>query len=231
MWGRLSRTAAQVTTRATPIAFFRRSSLPWILPAPNDLPAPDSPGGKVLAALTARGALFHAELLTASGLLRQELDSALWALVAAGAITADGFGALRTLAESSPRRTGRWSLLVTGEVPDGAARAEAHARNLLRRWGVVFRELCARELAPPWREMLYCLRRLEARGEVRGGRFVAGMVGEQFALPEAVEGLRAMRLAPVETPVALAARDPIVFVELSLGRMPGAPPLPDPARV
>lgn len=89
-------------------------------------------------------------------------------------------------------------------------RAEAFARQLLRRWGVVFRDLLAREtLAPAWRDLLIALRRMEARGDIRGGRFVAGFVGEQFALPEAVELLRDMRRASSGAPLVVAAADPL----------------------
>jgi ATP-dependent Lhr-like helicase len=92
--------------------------------------------------------------------------------------------------------------------------AEAMARTLLRRYGVVLRELTTREaLAPPWRHLLVALRRMEARGEVRGGRFVSGLVGEQFALPEAVEALRATRrLADDGEPILVAAADPLNLV-------------------
>jgi ATP-dependent Lhr-like helicase len=111
---------------------------------------------------------------------------------------------------------GRWSLLhAGGEVSwDPGERAEAVARRLLRRYGVVFKQLCARERRlPPWRDILTALRRLEARGEVRGGRFVAGFVGEQFALPEAVEGLRAVRRRHEgEETVIVAAADPLNLV-------------------
>ena len=95
--------------------------------------------------------------------------------------------------------------------------AQAHefmARQLLRRYGVVLRELVAREVrAPAWRVLLSVYRRLEARGEIRGGRFVAGLVGEQFALPEAVEALRAVRRAPgADEVVIISASDPLNLV-------------------
>ena len=115
----------------------------------------------------------------------------------------DGFDALRSLIDAKRRlgekglrarprsSSGRWTLLTAAtERID----PESFARRLLERWGVLFRDVVAREtLAPPWRELLRALRRLEARGEIRGGRFVAGYVGEQFALPEAIEALRAAR--------------------------------------
>ena len=102
---------------------------------------------------------------------------------------------------------------------------EACARRLLGRWGIVFRDVVAREtLAPPWREILGALRRLEARGEIRGGRFVAGYVGEQYALPEAIDALRAARRSSDESDVVdVAAYDPLA---VTTGLMPGAPPRP-----
>jgi ATP-dependent Lhr-like helicase len=116
---------------------------------------------------------------------------------------------------------GRWALLRDGVDAAAAPDAERWARLLLRRWGVVLRELLARETGlPPWRELVAALRRLEARGEVRGGRFVAGTVGEQFALPEAVETLRAVRRrqGPAEV-VTIAAADPLNLVGILV---PGA---------
>ncbi|MBV8246642.1 MAG: DEAD/DEAH box helicase, partial [Candidatus Eremiobacteraeota bacterium] len=132
----------------------------------------------------------------------------------------DGFDALRSLTDrkrrlgekgqrARPRSSGgRWSVLQseTTELD-----AEAFARRLLARWGVVFRDVVAREsLAPPWREVLVALRRMEARGEIRGGRFVSGFVGEQFALPEALDALRAARRAGDDAePVQVGAYDPL----------------------
>jgi ATP-dependent Lhr-like helicase len=118
---------------------------------------------------------------------------------------------------------GRWSLLRGGiaacvEAGDGV---ERRARLLLRRYGLLVRELCSRERhAPPWRDLLAVLRRLEARGEVRGGRFVEGLVGEQFALPEAVEALRATRRQASRGEVVLiSAADPLNLLGIIL---PGA---------
>jgi len=140
--------------------------------------------------------------------------------VAGGFVTADGFQAVRALLRARERwaRTrarerarrglrrglgqgadgaaeGRWSLLAgSAPVDDPDALAEAIAEQLLARWGVVFRDLVAREnLAVPWREIVFAMRRLEARGLIRGGRFVSGFTGEQFALPEAVDALRRVR--------------------------------------
>jgi ATP-dependent helicase Lhr and Lhr-like helicase len=132
----------------------------------------------------------------------------------------------RQMAGRWPRRhpaarlmpTGRWALLRQSWSPDAASpeaehRHEAMARQLLQRYGVVLRELLAREHhAPPWRTLLGIYRRLEARGEIRGGRFVAGLLGEQFALPEAVEALRAIRREQELATVMVAAADPLNLV-------------------
>ncbi len=175
----------------------------------------------VLECLRARGALFYGEIVAATGRLRVEVAEGLWELVARGLVTADGFGSARALFSARERwarraaaaslarvapplasagrgAEGRWSLLLSQPAPahdlDVETLAEAVAEQLLARYGVVFRDLVAREtLALPWREILRALRRLEARGTARGGRFVTGFVGEQYALPEAVEALRATR--------------------------------------
>ena len=150
------------------------------------------------------------------------MRTALGDLVAAGLVASDGFGGLRSIVRASGGRpaasgranvTGRWSLLGSGaergasreaadrrsgdaggQIPDRAAAVEAQARALLRRYGIVFRRLLAREAnVAPWRELTRVYRRLEARGEIRGGRFVTGMSGEQFALSDAVDRLREIR--------------------------------------
>src|SRR5207248_3523418 len=116
---------------------------------------------------------------------------------------------------AKPRHTpGRWSLLYPAEGSDHGRVVEATAWMLLHRYGVIFREMLARESnLPKWRELLIALRRLEDRGEVRGGRFVSGFLGEQFALPIAVESLRAMRKQPASGEiVTLSAADPLNFV-------------------
>jgi ATP-dependent Lhr-like helicase len=186
------------------------------------------PACSVLALLRRRGASFFGEMLAGTGHLPSEVEDALWQLVAAGLVTADAFAALRALvsgdarrAERSPRkrrqprrtREGRWSLLESLEPPPDNA-AELRIRQMLRRYGVLLRELTAREpLAPPWRETLGLLRRLEARGEIRGGRFVAGFPGEQFALPEAVDALRTIRRRePSGEYLRVSACDPLNVV-------------------
>ncbi len=194
---------------------------------------------RVLGMLGMAGASFFEEIVRATGLARTEIEEALWELVSAGRITGDGFAGLRGLlgpsararARSTPKRSsrgapvfaaGRWALFrapTIQEAPheggaDPAASIEAQARQLLRRWGVVFRELFTRESrVPAWRDLVRVYRRLEMRGEVRGGRLVASFVGEQFALPEALEALRAIRKAPLRGEVVrLSACDPLNLV-------------------
>ena len=204
----------------------------------RDSPALSHPARELLAALTTRGASFFAELVRATGRLVSEVEDGLWELVAAGLVTADGFDNLRALVDPKRRRgqgrgraarprhaAGRWALLdepdllqPAGEpvaVADAPARHDAvvarFASQMLDRWGVVFRDLLAREtLAPSWRELLAALRRMEARGEIRGGRFVAGFVGEQFARPDAVALLRVVRReGPLARSLSVPAADPL----------------------
>jgi ATP-dependent Lhr-like helicase len=228
-------------TRAAPLAFVLRADLPELLaPAPHDTDvlAERSPVARaVLEHLHQRGASFLADIARMLGRLPTEVEDALWELVASGLVTGDGIAGLRTLLlpehERRPRRAahlralsggaarrlmpvGRWALLrdQTTPPPSPELAAERAARRLLLRWGVLFRELCARERAlPSWRAMLFALRRLEARGEIRGGRFVDGFVGEQFALPEAVDALRSVRRrAGGGDVVVVTAADPLNLV-------------------
>lgn len=157
-----------------------------------------------------------------------EVEEALWQLVAAGLVTADSFAALRSLVSGEtkrlersrrrrkePRRTreGRWSLLQGNQVA-AESRIEFWAQQYVRRYGVLCRELLARESsAPPWRDLLRFLRRSEARGEIRGGRFIAGLNGEQFAMPDAIDALRAVRRkGPQGKYVRISACDPLNLV-------------------
>ncbi len=192
----------------------------------------------VLGLLTERGALFFADLarLSAAGeaggekLVASQVEDALWELAAAGRVTADGFDNLRALLDPKRRRgegrgrnarprhsAGRWSLLTRPPGPpergtaEEAAVAERVLEQLLRRYGVIFRAAIERErMVVSWYAVLQAARRWEARGLARGGRFVAGFSGEQFALPEAVEALRAARrLPPMPAAVRPAASDPL----------------------
>jgi ATP-dependent Lhr-like helicase len=254
-WGRLGlrpsavATAAEedewvrtTTSRATPVALLLRNDLPWLLQAARGDVAPaepsEGPTRAVLDELRRRGALFHGELATALQ-STSAVEDALWDGVARGLITADGFGAIRSLlsaraakaAASGPpvaarRRLrrgatgrvgsdGRWCLLpAAAPVDDIDDLAEAVAEQLLARWGVVFRDLVGREtLAVPWREIVYALRRMEQRGTVRGGRFVTGFTGEQYALPEAVDALRRVRkLERTGEVVTVCGADPLNLV-------------------
>ena len=227
-------------SRSAPVAILLREDANWLVPARLDMAVPEPlshPAREVLEQLRLLGASFLRDLVLATGRLTSEVEDGLWELVAAGVVTADGFDNLRALIDPKRRRgegrhrasrprhaAGRWALLhsalVAPQVQDGHAAAEARpsnveafARQLLVRWGVVFRDVIAREtLAPPWRDLLGTLRRMEARGQIRGGRFVDGFLGEQFALPEALDSLRMVRRdaerdgAP---PVSVAAADPL----------------------
>jgi len=174
----------------------------------------------VLDALHARGASFVPELAPVCGSDEARVRAALGDLVAAGLVASDGFGGLRSIVRGSSRRplvtgrrtqvTGRWSILRGSEI-DRQTAVEMQARALLRRYGVVFRRLLAREAnLTPWRELVRVYRRLEARGEIRGGRFVSGMSGEQFALADALERLREIRRTPPDGRcLVISAADPL----------------------
>src|SRR5438477_1307486 len=220
-WGRLSCAPVDpeaprrrsAPTRLTPLALCRREDLPWLLDATRGAPEPLGERARRLGAVfEQRGALFFHELVRASGFSSNELEAGLWDLVAAGLASSDGFAAVRFL--MTPHRPGgpasqpvsaggRWSLLrsaqeepalprpVFGEPPEWLPRL---ARQYLRRYGVVVRDLLAREArCPPWRELVRIYRQMEARGELRGGRFAQAFSGEQFALPEALDALRTVR--------------------------------------
>src|SRR4029079_13453705 len=180
------------------------------------------PARDVADALKQHGASFFPELVRVTGRLASEVEDGLWELAAAGLVTADGYENLRALVDPKRRgsssRTrgrarhaaGRWALLQTAQLASQSERTSAFARQLLGRWGIVFRDLLAREtLVPPWRELLMVLRAMEARGEIRGGRFVSGFQGEQFALPEAVDLVRALRRKQEAQTLRIAAADPL----------------------
>ncbi len=223
MWGRLSPHPALETeggrrvrpTRVAPLAIFLREDAERLLPpAPDQMPLLSHAARDVLEALQKRGASFFPDLVKASGRLASEVEDGLWELVAAGLVTGDGFENLRALIDPKRRRgegrgrsarprhaAGRWALVERPDKEETPAlgmgqsgNVDFFARQLLERWGVVFRDLLAREtLAPAWRDLLQVFRRMEARGEIRGGRFVAGFVGEQFCRPEALDVLRHVR--------------------------------------
>jgi ATP-dependent Lhr-like helicase len=246
VWARLSPHAALTDperhirpTRVAPISFFLREDADWLIdPAFGGVqPASLSHAAReVYDALSARGASFFTDLVRAAHRLPSEVEDALWELTAGGLVTADGFENLRALIDPKRRRgegrgsarrprhaAGRWALVSRAAAPlPPDERTVRHAQQLLLRWGVLFRDLLAREsAAPPWRELLPILRRMEAKGEIRGGRFVAGFTGEQFARPEAIDLLRAVRRSDPEaqTPVEVAPADPLNLTGIIL---PGA---------
>jgi len=180
----------------TGVALFpRQHAAAWLTETASTL---SERAQQILDALRARGASFSRDL----GDNAEALDE----LVTAGLITSDGFIGRK------PERAGRWSLL-TSDI-DHEEAVETQARALLKRYGVIFRRLLTREPnAAPWRELARVYRRLEARGEIRGGRFVTGMSGEQFALPEAVEKLREIRRTPPEGHLTvISACDPLNLI-------------------
>jgi ATP-dependent Lhr-like helicase len=236
MWGRLSPHPSLVLgdatvrnrrirpTRVAPVAIFLREDAWWLLESVPQSDGISQSGREVLETLQRRGASFLPELVKATGILTSQVEDALWELAAAGFVTADGFENLRALVDPKRRRgegssrfkmprhaAGRWALLdLPSSSPSSDERSESFARQLLLRWGVVFRDLLAREtLAPAWRDLLIALRRMEARGEIRGGRFVSGFLGEQFARPEAVDLLRSIRRTPSDTGLKIPAADPL----------------------
>jgi ATP-dependent Lhr-like helicase len=230
LWLRLSVAAAGGgTVRHSPIAFVtRRNAAFWraFAAAVND-PALGREAKQVLVTLRDSGASFFDEIIAATGLLPSQVESALSELAAAGLVSADSFSGLRLLLLPIDRRrpsrhgrrapiedAGRWSVIRRPQAADRAAAVEHLARALLRRYGVVCWQALAREgdWLPPWRELAQVLRRLEARGEIRGGRFVAGLSGEQFALPEAVGALRAARREASDALLAFSAADPLNLI-------------------
>ena len=223
--------------RTTPIALFRRErGAIWRSLAGETDPAQLSlshSGRAVLDALVQRGASFFGDLVNATGLLRTEVERGLAELVAWGLVASDSFAGLRALLVPSDRRrpiggyrrrgriapfgietAGRWSRVERTSLLPPDQLAEAVAWMLLRRYGVVFRRVVEREaLSVPWRDVLRVFRRLEARGELRGGRFVGGFSGEQYALPEAVGSLRAVRREKLTSAlVAVSGADPLNLV-------------------
>jgi len=227
-----------VPSRATPITFARRSDLPWLVAAARGNLCPVEPrhgaAHEILEHLQARGALFHDDLASAVRRLPDDVEAGLWDLVTRGLAAADGFAAVRSLLDgrhrSGRRRPGRrrvdtvrggpdgrWSLLPPPADMPSHDLAEAVARQLLARWGIVLWELVQREtLAVPWRQLVAALRRLEDRGEALGGRFVTSFSGYQFAHPLAPAELERARRPADDTVVELSAADPLNLVGVVL---------------
>ncbi len=225
----------QVLTRVSPISIIRRIELGWLLPPDREVAVGIArwDAQAVYEALKQHGALFFHDLIAITGLLPSQVEDALRELAALGMATSDGFASARTMASKSNRtrgrsagtsrrmrpnayaQGGRWSAFppfVQNVEPD--TRNEKWAWLLLHRYGVMFRDLLEREsLAPGWSDLVRVYRRLEMRGEVRGGRFVAGVAGEQFALPEAVAQLRKARdAADSHSWAVISAVDPLNLV-------------------
>jgi ATP-dependent Lhr-like helicase len=236
-WARLTpaKTATMAPVRTTPIALVtRRNWSLWhaLAAAPRDELQLSHGARALFDCLNAHGASFFDDLVAGSHLLRSQAETALAELVSAGLVTADSFSGLRALLIPSDRKrqlaarrrrialfgledAGRWSLIRNGSrerAADDAEALEQVAAILLRRYGVVFRRLLEREAGwlPPWHALLRVFRRLEAQGKIRGGRFVAGMSGEQFALADAVSSMRAIRRQEARGDlVSLSAADPL----------------------
>jgi ATP-dependent Lhr-like helicase len=226
--------------KATPIVLLQRRHLAdWSTLggfAPGAEPAVSSRAKAVADYLADHGASFFDEMLAGTRLLHTELEDALGELVASGLVTSDSFSGLRALLVPSSKRpptsrrrgrraslfgiadAGRWAVVRRVSVPKEKGDvdvAELVARTLLKRYGVVCWRLLANEAAwlPPWRDLIRVFHRLEARGEIRGGRFIAGLSGEQFALPEAVAALRAIRQkTPDGQWIAVCGADPLNLV-------------------
>ena len=229
------KTRRTTPTRSAPLAFVIREDLPHFLDAEaldwRGLQGLSAAARDVAEFLETHGASFLADIARGTGHLTVRTERALWELVTRGQVTGDGIAGLRMLLTPELKRkdqgrgrrkgsagqampVGRWSLWRNGDPSAADAGTETLARQLLQRYGVVFRELLAKETrCPPWRLLLQAYRRMEARGEIRGGRFVGGFVGEQYALPDAVESMRNVRrLAPDTAPVMVSCTDPLNLV-------------------
>jgi ATP-dependent Lhr-like helicase len=240
VWGRLrppkrdeeSGQGMAAMTRSMPISIALREDLPWLLPHERPDVASYAGGAarEVLNALRTKGALFFQDLKSLTGLLPSQLEEALRELAALGLVSSDTFAAVRAINGSASKTRavmrryaatkvhrpsspiGRWSLFPGTVDPAERDRQVEHwCRQLLARYGVVFRDLLYREpAAPPWFELVRVLRRMELRGDVRGGRFIGQVGGEQFAIESAVSRLRDLRDQPAANEWAIiSAADPL----------------------
>jgi ATP-dependent Lhr-like helicase len=221
VWGRLWG-GASTAVRVTPITFVPREDWDhWL--AMTEPPAADGMGGPaadLLKPLSQQGPMFPQNLQKAAGLVPTHAEMGLAELLSRGLVTCDSFAALRQMITPPSRRraalrpVGRWSILRTTEIPSAPSEglAELAARQLLRRTGVVFRRTILREKLPvTWASLMRVYRRLELKGEIRGGRFVAGFSGEQFALPQAVELVRRLKRQPPRAALSVVSADPLNF--------------------
>ncbi len=229
-------TPAASPVRSTPIALVERDALPhWQRHAadPESVDGLSHRGRKILESLRQHGASFFSDLVHDTGLLKSEVEQGLGELVSRGRVSSDSFAGLRALITSRKRRerlrryrrpltdvddAGRWSLPRRVRASENAEAlgnpaADHIARVLLRRYGVVFRKLLERETGlPPWRELFYVYRRMEARGEIRGGRFVSGFAGEQFAVGEAADLLDRTAKDSTSDRSTISATDPLNLI-------------------
>lgn len=222
-------------SKATPVSLVLRADLPWLLAAHRGPESPPVPAcgavAEIVEVLASQGACFASELARETGRLATDVESALWEGLARGLVVSDGFESIRAVANgrksSRPERprlsrlrsaelhptetAGRWSLVPPPAEVEREELAEALADQLLARWGVVFYDLVAHEHpALRWRDLQWALRRMEDRGLVAGGRFVRGFPGEQFALPQAAEALKAIRRSePTDRTITLSGADPL----------------------
>ncbi len=238
------RTRGSGPVRNTPIALLRRKNFAlWssVFPQPSQTTTSEfsTTTQQVYDYLSTRGASFFTDIVENTKLLRSQVEEALADLVANGIVVSDSFAGLRALLTPGSRKTqaaarrkhrqpvydmasaGRWSILQRNDATPNTtdpALAEEVAWTLLKRYGVVFKRLLEREgVAIPWRVLLRIYHRFEARGDIRGGRFVAGISGEQFAVPEAIGMLRAIRRAgPQESLISISAADPLNLVGIIL---------------
>ncbi|HEU4778847.1 MAG TPA: DEAD/DEAH box helicase [Steroidobacteraceae bacterium] len=234
LWARLTpaKSAGAAPVRTTPIALVtRRNWSLWhsLAAAPREEIQLSHGARALFDYFSTHGASFFDDLVSGTSLLRSQAETALGELVSAGLVNADSYSGLRALLIPSDKRrqlvarrrrvalfgledSGRWSLIRKGATRNDAEAIEQVAEILLRRYGVVFRKLLEREAdwLPPWHALLRVFRRLEAQGKIRGGRFVAGMSGEQFALSDAVSSMRAVRRQEAKGDfVSLSAADPL----------------------
>lgn len=234
-WGRFrinSNSKNSCPVKTTPVSIVSRASLGvWKNENQNEKPIELLHNAKkVQDVLSLFGAMFFNEIMERTGLLRSQTEEAMSELVSCGLLTSDSFTGLRALLLPakystqagrtksnivfSMEQAGRWSLIPNpspkGEG-DGKREMEVIARTLLKRYGIVFRRLAEKEnLTPRWRELVKIFRLMEARGEIRGGRFVEGMYGEQFAMPETIAMLRKMRKEEKSGKlISVSASDPL----------------------